>query len=141
MKRILVGVDGSDISKAAAEFAAGIARATGAELQLVCAFQPQVPYYGEGATPEVATQEYDDAIRTAKASLSDSAALAALSGTGVTTLAVEGMPADVLAELAKGEVDLVVVGHRGRNAVARALLGSVADRLVQICPRPVLVFR
>ena len=34
-----------------------------------------------------------------------------------------------------------VVGHRGRNAVARALLGSVADRLVQICPKPVLVVR
>jgi nucleotide-binding universal stress UspA family protein len=36
---------------------------------------------------------------------------------------------------------MVVVGHRGRNAVARALLGSVADRLVQISPKPVLVVR
>jgi len=30
---------------------------------------------------------------------------------------------------------------RGRNAVARALLGSVADELVQISPKPVLVVR
>ncbi len=141
MKRILVGVDGSEISKRAAEFAAGLARATGAELQLVCAFQPQVFSFGAGETPEVATQEDELAIRTAKSTLSDLTALAALSGPGLSTLAVAGTPAEVLAELAKGEVDLVVVGHRGRGAVARALLGSVADRLVQICPRPVLVFR
>jgi len=37
------------------------------------------------------------------------------------------------------DVDLVVVGHRGRGALARLLLGSVADRLVQICPKPVLI--
>ena len=141
MKRILVGVDGSDISKAAAEFAAALAQATGAELQLVCAFQPLVFSFGAGETPEVANQEYEAALHTAKTSLSDASALIALGGKRLTTLAVPGEPADALAELAKGQVDLVVVGHRGRNAVARALLGSVADRLVQICPRPVLVFR
>jgi nucleotide-binding universal stress UspA family protein len=38
-------------------------------------------------------------------------------------------------------VQLVAVGHRGRGAIRRALLGSVADALVQICPKPVLVAR
>jgi len=33
----------------------------------------------------------------------------------------------------------VVVGSRGRGAVTRVLLGSVADRLVHICKIPVLV--
>jgi len=36
-------------------------------------------------------------------------------------------------------VDLVVVGSRGRAAVARVLLGSVTDRLVHISTKPVLV--
>jgi nucleotide-binding universal stress UspA family protein len=60
----------------------------------------------------------------------------------VETRFESGGPAEVLAELARTEkVDLVVVGHRGRGAVARLLLGSVADRLTQISPRPVLVVR
>ena len=59
-----------------------------------------------------------------------------------STLVESARPAEALAELAKEpDIDLVVVGHRGRSAVTRALLGSVADRLVQISPKPVLVVR
>ncbi|MFL5419781.1 MAG: universal stress protein, partial [Myxococcales bacterium] len=42
---------------------------------------------------------------------------------------------------ASDNFDLIVVGHRGRGGVTRVLLGSVADRLLQISPRPVLVAR
>jgi len=37
------------------------------------------------------------------------------------------------------DVSLVVVGSRGQGAVARVLLGSVSDRLVHVCPKPILV--
>jgi nucleotide-binding universal stress UspA family protein len=51
-------------------------------------------------------------------------------------------PAESIAKAAEeSDVDMVVVGHRGRNAVARLLLGSVADRLVQICPKSTVVVR
>jgi nucleotide-binding universal stress UspA family protein len=47
-----------------------------------------------------------------------------------------------LAELAEsGNFDLVVVGSKGRGAVSRMLVGSITDRLVHICKRPVLVVR
>jgi nucleotide-binding universal stress UspA family protein len=53
-----------------------------------------------------------------------------------------GAPAATLAELAaRLAVDLVVVGHRGRGTLKRLLVGSVADRLVQISPKPVTVVR
>ena len=53
-----------------------------------------------------------------------------------------GSPAEVLADrAAESDVDLVVIGHRGRSAAARVLLGSVADRLMQICGKSVLVVR
>ena len=60
----------------------------------------------------------------------------------IEPIVVNGAPAVTLAELARtGDVDMVVVGHRGRGGIARVLLGSVADRLVQISPKPVLVVR
>lgn len=43
---------------------------------------------------------------------------------------------------AKGSsVDLVVVGTRGRRGLPRALLGSVAEKIVRTAPCPVLVVR
>ena len=55
---------------------------------------------------------------------------------------LQGSPAETISALAEEEgFDLVVVGSRGRNAVARLFLGSVADRLVHICKKPVLIVR
>ncbi|MBS1152207.1 MAG: universal stress protein UspA, partial [Myxococcaceae bacterium] len=60
----------------------------------------------------------------------------------LTLVELEGSPAERVAQLAEDEgFDLVVVGSRGRNAVARMFLGSVANRLVHICKKPVLVVR
>jgi nucleotide-binding universal stress UspA family protein len=140
MKRILVGVDGSKESREAAQFAAGIARATGS-LLIVASVVPPIAAV-EGApellvrSDEFRAQELDAAEAVAK----DVAA--SVSGALVETLVTAGSPATTLADIAaSADVELVVVGHRGRNALARALLGSVADRLVQISPKPVLVVR
>lgn len=60
----------------------------------------------------------------------------------VETMSRIGSTAEELAELAAApEVTMVVVGHRGRNLASRLLIGSVADRLVQISTKPVLVIR
>jgi nucleotide-binding universal stress UspA family protein len=55
---------------------------------------------------------------------------------------LDGHAVEVLARRAsEDDIDILVVGHRGRGAVARTLLGSVADRLVQVCSKPVVVVR
>ncbi|HUJ26533.1 MAG TPA: universal stress protein [Myxococcales bacterium] len=141
MKRILVGVDGSKESRAAAKFAEEIARATQSQLIIASAVAPVVV---TETAPELVAQAaaWQGKERDlAQASVKEIAATIG-PGVAVETMVVDGMAAAALAELAKaGDVELVVVGHRGRNAVARALLGSVADRLVQISPKPVLVVR
>lgn len=59
-----------------------------------------------------------------------------------STLNLHGPVAETLADTAlHGGFDLLVVGTKGRGAVSRVLLGSVADRLVHICQVPVLVVR
>jgi len=141
MKRILVGVDGSKESRAAVKLAAEIARANGSLLVIATVIVPTSPL--EGA-PEIVAREKAQEARdrqNAQPLLQDIAASVS-EGVKVETIIAEGSPAFALADLATaGDVELVVVGHRGRNAVARALLGSVADRLVQISPKPVLVVR
>jgi nucleotide-binding universal stress UspA family protein len=141
MKRILVGVDGSPESKQAADLASSLAGPLKAELLLVFVAPRPVPFgpepYAQGLGQwELAEREYGASV------LREIAARCAGAGVHVETRFESGGPAEVLAELARTEkVDLVVVGHRGRGAVARLLLGSVADRLTQISPRPVLVVR
>jgi nucleotide-binding universal stress UspA family protein len=137
MKKILVGVDGSAESRAAAHKAAELARALGGRLVIayvVAPFPPVSPVnYVEGwdlAERNYATallRELEETCREVEA---------------IETTMVVGTAAEALADLARApDVEMVVVGHRGRGAVQRLLLGSVADRLVQISPKPVLVMR
>jgi nucleotide-binding universal stress UspA family protein len=141
MKRILVGVDGSKESRAAAQFAADLARSMDAQLTIASAIPPVLL---TEAAPELVSRAETWAEKEREAARKTMKEIVTALGDGVRveTVLIDGAPAVALAEAAAtGGVDLVVVGHRGRNAVTRALLGSVADRLVQICSRPVLVVR
>jgi nucleotide-binding universal stress UspA family protein len=135
MKRILVGVDGSEQAKAAVAEAARLAEATGSELELACV----LPELTEPALDGGARANSPETERAQRAHIF-------LHELGeemhAETSLLQGNPADRLAQEAqRPEVWLVVVGHRGRGAVQRRLLGSVADRLAQISPKPLLVVR
>jgi len=66
--------------------------------------------------------------------------LGAPAGTAVVNRV--GAVAEVISDFAaEGGFDMVVVGHTGHGGVVRMLVGSVTDRLVHICSRPVLVVR
>lgn len=58
----------------------------------------------------------------------------------VEPMAGKGDPAAILLEAARdAHADLIVIGRRGRDFAARALLGSVAQRIVNQAPCDVLV--
>ena len=139
MRRILVAVDGSEPSLNAARMAWDIGSRMGARVTLIHARIPLVypPEMGWVPGPEMekAQEAYtQEVLRRAVNHLGSAA--------NVDTVSVLGSPAEAIAELARTEnADLVVIGSRGRGAVARVLLGSVADRLVHICERPVLIVR
>jgi nucleotide-binding universal stress UspA family protein len=55
---------------------------------------------------------------------------------------VAGMPAEEIVAYADAiDADLIVLGSRGRGALASALLGSVSNAVLQSARRPVLVVR
>jgi nucleotide-binding universal stress UspA family protein len=58
------------------------------------------------------------------------------------THVIAGHPVRVIIELAKElKVDLLVIGATGHSAVYERLLGSRADRIVQLAHCPVLVVK
>jgi nucleotide-binding universal stress UspA family protein len=139
MNRIVVGIDGSEQGWSALTQAAGLAQATGSSLQIAHVTAPISPlaaeeYLSAGAEWVQAQLAYGQGL------LREAAARVKSTGLEVQSLSRTGSPAETLAELANDQsVSMVVVGHRGRNLVARLFVGSVADRLVQISSKPVLV--
>lgn len=137
---ILVAVDGSPHSLKGAKEAARIAKALGAKLELAYVLPPIL----------LAETVYADTIKKIdeanRAAAEDVFAKAreAIAGAGVesSTVMLNGAPAEALADLAQADrVWGVVIGAKGHSAVSRMLLGSVTDRLVHICTKPVLVVR
>jgi len=59
-------------------------------------------------------------------------------GVGATTITAEGEPwTEILAR--QDDCDLIVMGTHGRTGLARAVLGSVAYRVLKGAHRPILV--
>jgi nucleotide-binding universal stress UspA family protein len=163
MKKILVGVDGSKESLAAVHLATELAKETHSEMVLACAIKPAAALWGapdltprasqqetrERATAQAAAHELAPRASEREARERETAQAAARELAANVPDAVNcaqqvllGNPAVALADFAKeGGFDLIVVGHRERNAVSRALHGSVADQLAQISPVPVLISR
>ena len=137
MKKILVAVDGSPPSMHAARMALALAKATGATLTATYAVAPvMLP----GEVPFTVVNEVVKADTSRGKQILDDV-LKDLGGSAETRL-LEGSAAESIAAMADAEgFDMVVVGSRGRNAVARMFLGSVADRLMHVCKQPVLVVR
>ena len=138
MNKILVAVDGSLPSMRAARLALELAQATGARLTAAYCV---VPVVMAGEVPFTFVPDLVEAeLARGKEVLEE--VVKELGSPDVLTLLLEGPVAERLAEVAEQDgFDLVAVGSRGRHAVTRMLLGSVADRLVHICKKPVLVAR
>jgi len=65
-----------------------------------------------------------------------------LASTDVRTAVREGRPAaEITAYAREVDADLVATGTRGRHGENRFLVGSVAERVVRTCDRPVLTVR
>lgn|SRR5690348_9602040 len=132
--RIVVGVDGSDESKVALRWARRIARAEGASIDAVAAWEFPATI-GWGAVPD----GYDPRADVEKC-LTEAVdeVFGAARPPGMRIAALEGDPARVLLTASEGAL-MLVVGSRGHGGFMGLLLGSVSAKVAEHATCPVLV--
>lgn len=131
-----MGLDGSPASKEALRWAVGQAKVVGAELLAVMAWRQPVSY---GYLPDYSDADLEgDARKRLEQTVAE--VLSADPAVPVTASVVDGHPAPVLIEAARG-AELLVVGSHGHGAFVGMLLGSVSQHCVQHAPCPVVVVR
>ncbi len=141
MNSILVAVDGSPHSTRGLKEAARLAKALNYKLELAYVLPPVL--LAPGLYAEAIAKVEEGSREVAAQALDEAKKLATSEGvTDVDTAMLNGAPAEALADLVQAERFWgVVIGAKGHSAISRVLLGSVADRLVHISSKPVLVVR
>jgi nucleotide-binding universal stress UspA family protein len=142
-KTVVVGVDGSADARAALAFALEEAAMRDASLRVVAAMQ--MPDYGLASfagLPLPRPAELVDEVRTFTESHVDEVVAGHGDGADGVLVAVEAVvdhPGDALCSAADGAE--LVVGHRGRGAVASVVIGSVGLHCVLHAGCPVTIVR
>jgi nucleotide-binding universal stress UspA family protein len=141
---IVVGTDGSETATKAVRQAAELARAVGAKLELVSAYEP-VPAQRLSDERRQAPEDLQWAINPREdvdATLEAAATVAREAGVEVAVYARQGDPADAILDVAEErEADLIVVGNKGMTGAKRFLLGSVPNKVSHHAPCSVLIIR
>ena len=154
-RRIIVAYDGSDRAQDALALALRLRDPEGGAVSdetalMLAAARAKVPAgirvslrVPVASSPARAVTEADerDALRgqLRAQEMLDEAADAAPTGVNPRTLLLHGAAGKAIADACDGIVDLLVTGSRGYGAVQRALMGSVAEALLEGAAHPVLV--
>ena len=142
MPGILVGIDGSDHSHKALEWAVHEAGVRGTSLTVLAVHQVAANhwtgdperYAQDAPETEIVRQAAEDAVQKAVSQAGGPAPAS------VTVRAVSGVASHELVA-ASSDADLVVVGSRGGGGFARMVLGSVSSQVASHSEAPVVVIR
>lgn len=138
MKKILVAHDGSDAADKSLLEAGTIAQKFGSKLTVISVV-PNLCFSEIGADCDTVTKLYRAEIEGAMERVRD---LLREKTIEAETVILEGNPADIIVDHAKGGgMDLIVVGSTGKQATKRTILGSVSSKVVANAPCSVLVVR
>jgi nucleotide-binding universal stress UspA family protein len=137
-KIILHANDGSKSAVKALELAIAMAKQNAAVLHLVCVEEiPQMPEYIEEVREArgLAARRFRPVIERARF-------LAEQSGIEIQVHVVSGHPVRMIVDLVDAiGADLLVIGAIGHSALYERMIGSRADRIIQLAACPVLVVK
>lgn len=145
-KKILIPVDGSELSSKAAATGVNLAKEVGASVVFLHAMAPFIaPYAADFAMVDDKTQlMFEQSIVDASVRILADAKKIAVAATVVaeTVTEVDSRPEVLIEKTVKAMAcDLVVIATHGRGALGRLLMGSVTTSLLSILTVPVLIYR
>ena len=149
-QKILVGIDGSDKSVEAADYSLSIAKNTNAQLIILNVLETEPWYYGknayEWASPDELNKVYEKEKAKIQKILDNIQEKAKTVGIESKTKILmiprtEDTVKPILKYAEDEEIDLIVVGTRGRTGIKKMLLGSVASGVVTYAHCPVIVVK
>ena len=136
--KILHANDGSEHAFHALAMALAMAKQNNSDLHMVSV--EEIDYMPEFI--EEVREQTGTAARRFHKVLQRARAMAEESHVRLKTHVIAGHPVRDIVELAKElEVELLVIGATGHSALYDRLIGSRADRIVQLAPCPVLVVK
>jgi len=140
IQKILIPTDGSDYSMRAAEYGISIAKMLDAQIMVVYVIDEvvldQLSKVTEREDAELELKQ--DGQRYINYVLG----LAEKEGVKADSILAKGRPFEQIVHLAKRlNTGLIVMGTYGRRGTERVLIGSVAERVIEYSPCPVLVVK
>lgn len=140
LKRILIPTDGSDPSMRAAEFAIKIAKHFNSEIVAIYVIDRVIL---EEVSKVHERHGLEEEIRkNAERCLNYIVKLAERKGLKARSILVEGQPHDQIVRYAESlKANMIIIGSKGRRGMNRILIGSVAERVIEYAPCPVLVIK
>lgn len=143
-KSILVAIDGSQTSEAALNEAIQFARAAGSRLRIVNVVDEVNLNWSEFPNT---VELWNVLVASGRALLGKAASTAAEAGVEADTRLIEldrlgdRIPDALAREADAWPADLIVVGTHGRRGLSHLLLGSVAEGIVRVASKPILLVR
>jgi len=142
LSSIIVPLDGSPLAESVLSYVKDMAKALSLTVTLVRAI-PTVTALSSGPEYVLLPMDIITEMKEAAILYLDNVAQSLRNeGLSCTTEVVEGDTASAISEYArKKQNHLVAISSHGRSGIARAVMGSIADRLIRTSGDPVLVVR
>ena len=143
--RVLVPLDGSPAGEAALDFLSGRSSARPMEVLLLRIVSVGPLFVGWDAAvvvPPMDESDLEAEAKTARTYLAQHAAGVAAEGLGVQRHVIETaepIARSILDTAQREEVDAIALGTHGKGGVARVVLGSVSEDVLEHSPVPVLL--
>jgi universal stress protein A len=143
LKKILVPIDFSELSRKAMQYALTFARQFNAEVLLLHVLEftplttpvPPLPTIQDEMTRVTLRESAAKQLAVWRDEISSQAAVRGSVRDGVSA------HAEIVKAATEGNFDLIILGTQGRTGLAHLLIGSTAERVVRHAPCPVLVVR
>ena len=137
--KILVAIAGSDASVDAADCAISISKGYNAELYALHVIRADVDLFGPHETSEFMTRMRNEGEKYLnKVKLNANEKNIQIKTEMISSINIAGGIVDYAEE---NNIDLIIIGTRGRSGFKKLLLGSVASHVVTYAHCPVLVVK